>query len=93
MHLAGYNPTAFKRFKWMFSWDQILKFYKHKQKDYADKFNTGVEIFIEIVSAALGGKKNDEEYGLADGSEIELSEEQIAKLKKSLGSNFAQIYP
>lgn len=94
LELADWSVTEATKYKWSYSYKEILRFFNRKHKTYANRFNSACEFAVELVSAALGGKKSGEgEYELADGSEEELTEEQIANLKRCLGSNFAQIYP
>lgn len=70
-----------------------MKFYKGKQKSFYDKFTLAVECCDLRINAILGVKPKGE-FGNADCSKIELTEEKITKLKKSLGvAGFNNLYP
>lgn len=59
MDLVDYRPLEFLSLQWMFSLDEILKFYKQKKKDYFEKRKTDFQFLMDLASACLGGKKAD----------------------------------
>ena len=92
MSLAEYNPESFLYFGWGYSFKEILKFYKAKQKEYYDKRSADYEFLVSLASAALGGKsseKSADSMGSDDGSGIESMElVDFNNLKKCLGADF-----
>lgn len=81
-------------YKWNYSWDQIKTLYTARAKDWANKKKIDYQFLVDLASAALGSKKNDRAIGMDDGSvEEELTEEQEAELRMSLGdADFERLY-
>jgi len=93
--LANWSPEQALYYKWSYSYNEIIKFYQRKCKIYYDRFNLAVEIAVDIVSAALGGKKKktEGEVGIDSGDGLEeLTEDQEAALREALGEDFDKIY-
>ncbi len=65
-----------------------------KSKEDTDRTNAFCQFLVELTSAALGGKKDEQEVGLDDGNLDDLDETQIENLKIMLGEkDFANLYP
>lgn len=95
LELANWSPEQALWYKWGYSYKEIIKFYQRKNKIFSDRFNLAVEIAVDIVSAALGGKKkkSEDEVNIDSGEGIEeMTEEQEAALREALGEDFDKIY-
>lgn len=66
----------------MYSYNEIIKYYKLKNKEYADKYQAACKFIADftmnILSSMYGGKNSEETVGKDDGSDLDnLTDEQI----------------
>lgn len=94
MSLSGFDPKSYRLFVWGYSWPELRDFYIQKNKEYAERTNAFCSFLVELVSAAVGGGKKDDEIGLDNGDLGDISDENLAEMRLMLGEeDFRRMYP
>lgn len=82
MSICNFSPTESRRLRWMYSYNDIIGFYKQKNKEYAEKHEAACKFVAEftnsILSAMYGGKSSEETVGKDSGESLdEMDDAQI----------------
>jgi hypothetical protein len=93
MSLSDFNPLTYLYYIWGYSWNEILSYYKQKNKEYVDKRKVDFDFMIQLAKAALGSGSGEDGYTLDTGEGIEdMTDEQEAELRLALGDDFDKLY-